>query len=87
MKPVGNDGKVPGLRGPSLIERSLFPLRLVFRAGQKIIPYNCLNPRIVSELLALRRSWTVFTSRHQGVLKDDELKASLNIFGSVWFRE
>jgi hypothetical protein len=87
MKPVENDGKVPGLRGPSLIERSLFPLRLVFRAGQKIIPYNCLNPRVVSELLALRRSWTVFTSRHQGVLKDDELKASLNIYGSVWFKE
>lgn len=87
MQPERNVGKVPGLRGPSLLERALFPLRLVFRAGQKIIPYNCLNPRIVSELLALRRSWTVFTSRQKGVLRDDELKASLNIYGSVWFKE
>ena len=85
---AGDDnGQVEGLRGPTMLERALFPRRLVFRAGLSAIPYNCLNPRIVAELMALRRSWTLFTSREKGSLKDAELKTMLNVYGSAWLKE
>ena len=87
MQPIGENGKVPGLTGPTLIERALFPKRLVFRSGQDAIPYNCLNPRIVSELLALRRSWTFLASRQKGSLKGAELKTMMNVYGSAWMKE
>ena len=87
MNSADQPGQIPGLKGPSLLERALFPLRLVFRPGYKNIPYNCLNPRVVRELLALRRSWTVMASRQKGVLKDNELTTMLNVYGSAWFKE
>ncbi len=80
-------GKVPGLPGPKLLERALFPLRLVFSAKSKVIPYNCLNRRVVDELLSLRRNWTFLTSNKKGRLKDEEWRVMMDVYGKAWFKE
>lgn len=80
-------GKVPGLQGPTILERALFPLRLVFSAKSKNLPYNCLNRRVVAELLALRRNWTFLSSNKQGRLKDEEWRVMMDVYGKAWFKE
>ncbi len=86
-KTPSSPGKVPGLPGPTLLERALFPLRLVFSAKSKALPYNCLNRRVVAELLSLRRNWTFLTSNKQGRLKDEEWRVMMDVYGKAWFKE
>lgn len=87
MHTEGQDGKVPGLKGPTLVERALFPLRLVLSRKSKNIPYNCLNPKIVKELLNLRRDWTLLKFQQKGDLKKDEVQVMMKVYGSAWFKE
>ena len=87
MENRGLGGKVPGLPGPSLVERALFPFRLVLRPKSKNIPYNCLNSKIVSELNSLRWSWTAFKFREKGALKKEEFQVMMKVYGSSWLKE